>query len=415
MKRRHFLQTLALTTAITSACSSKLWISRSPAHATVHSSKRLIVVFLRGAVDGLNVVIPYQDTAYYQLRQTIAIPKPGAPAGALDLDGSFGLHPVLASLLPLWQQQSLAFVHSCGSSYFTRSHFDAQTYMENGTPGVKSTADGWMNRLMTVLPNQSPVEAVSIDATMPLILQGHSSAINFPSGTTLVQTLPLDSAPYGKLFDQLYDDGQLKLDSLYQEGRTARQMLRQGLTEDYNPTAPLPNQNGGRASFANNTRQLAELMVNQPEIQLAFLSLTGGWDTHVAQGGSTGTLATNLRALVDGLSGLVDGLGEIYKNTVIVVMSEFGRTVEENQNRGTDHGYGNVMWVLGGGIRGGKVYGDWRGLASPDLYQQRFLPVTTDFRDPLSTILREHLELETASLQKVFPGFTPRNSIELLS
>lgn len=415
MKRRRFLQTFAFTAAATTACSSDLWIGRTSARSSHSSaSKRLIVILLRGAVDGLNVVIPYQEPAYYQARPSIAIPKPGELEGALDLDGFFGLHPALSPLLPFWQQKSLAFVHASGSSYFTRSHFDAQTYMENGTPGHK-TADGWMNRLMAVMPSQSPIEAVSVDATLPRIFQGPETVINFPSGTSLVQSLPLDNPAYSKLFDRLYHDHSA-LGASYQEGRLARQMLRQlALAEDSSEQALLQLSNSGtRYSFAANTEQLAALMVKEPQIQLAFLSMNATWDTHVSQGGSTGQLATSLTALAEGLKALAEGLGPIYGDTAIVVMSEFGRTVEENRNRGTDHGYGNIMWLLGGSIRGGKVYGDWRGLNPQALYQERFLPITTDFRDPLSLLLQEHLGVESQALKQVFPEFTPQTKLDIL-
>ncbi|MCU0525570.1 MAG: DUF1501 domain-containing protein [Elainella sp. Prado103] len=416
MKRRHFLH-LALT-ATTSACAAQ-WVNARPTGSSRQnpansSSQRLIVIMLRGAVDGLNVVVPYQEAAYYQLRETIAIPKPGQPDGAIDLDGFFGLHPALAPLQPLWQQQSLAFVHACGSPFFTRSHFDAQTYLENGTPGDKSTPAGWMNRLLAVLPNSSPVAAISVEPTLPRILQGSIPVINLPANGTLLQPLPLDTPAYRDLFNQLYQDAP-QLHPIYQEGREARQILRR-LISAADPENPILTANEiGRPTFANNARQLAALMVQEPQIQLAFMSIDGGWDTHVAQGGSTGALANQLRQLAEGLKVLVDGLGSIYAETTIVVFSEFGRTVQENLNRGTDHGYGNVLWLLGGKIRGGQVYGDWRGLATNELHQGRFLPITTDFRDPLSTLLQTHLHLDRSRLSQVFPDFTPQSQLDFLS
>lgn len=413
MKRRQFLQTLALTAACTSACSAH-WVNARPTASSPSSSSRLIVIMLRGAVDGLNVVVPYQETNYYQQRETIAIPKPGQPEGAIDLDGFFGLHPALAALMPLWQQKSLAFVHACGSPFFTRSHFDAQTYLETGTPGQKSTPDGWMNRLMAALPNPSPVGAISVEPTLPRILQGSIPVINLPANGTLLQRLPLDAPAYSNLFDRLYEDS-AQLHPLYQEGREARQILRQ-LVSESDPENPVLLANElGRPTFANNARQLAALMVQEPRIQLAFLSINGGWDTHVSQGGSTGALANQLQQLAEGLKVLVEGLGPIYGETAIVVCSEFGRTVQENLNRGTDHGYGNVMWLLGGRIRGGQVYGDWRGLAPNALYESRFLPITTDFREPIATLLQSHLNLDRSSLSRVFPEFTPQGQLDFLS
>jgi uncharacterized protein (DUF1501 family) len=363
--------------------------------------QRLIVVFLRGAVDGLSVVVPYREPTYYSDRPKIAIPQPGQPNGALDLDGQFGLHPALAPILPLWQQKSLAFVHACGSSDETRSHFDAQDYLESGTPGVKTTRDGWMNRLLGVMSGQNPIQAVSVGSTTPRILLGKIAVANLASGKGVSNRLQIDQPQIANAFDRLYGNNDA-MGRTYREGRVARAELLKDLdaeTKMANNGAPLPN------GFPSDAQRLARLMARDPRIQVSFLGV-GGWDTHINQGSSQGQLARSLGQLGKGLVAIQAGLGAAYQNTTIVVMSEFGRTVKENGNGGTDHGHGNVMWLLGGGIRGGKVYGKWTGLAPEQRYQGRDLAITTDFRDVLGTVLSRRLSIDAIKLKQVFPGYT---------
>ncbi|WP_138497085.1 DUF1501 domain-containing protein [Nostoc sp. PA-18-2419] len=409
MKRRDFLiQSGIFSASAIAAISSNAWIARS---ATSNSNpKRLIVIFLRGAVDGLSVVVPYSETAYYQARPKIAIPQPGKEGGVLDLDGRFGLHPALASLMPFWQDKSLAFVHASGSVDPTRSHFDAQFCMESGSgsSSVRRTDDGWMNRLLGVLSRHTPIQAVSVGATTPWILSGRMPVANLASGSNSSARLPLDPPQVRTAFDKLYS-GNDALSQTYREGKMARQALMNDLDAEMkmaNNGAPLPY------GFAKDARQLAQLMMKDPRIELGFMAL-GGWDTHVKQGNSKGQLAQDLQKLGDGLAVLVKNLGAVYPNTVIMVMSEFGRTVEENGNGGTDHGHGNVMWILGG-VRGGKVYGEWPGLSTSQLYQKRDLAITTDFRDIISTVLERHLYINDAKLAQVLPSYTPTQKVTLI-
>ncbi len=393
MKRRDFLW---FTTA-----PALLPVGRA-AHAlmTEDSPKRLIVILLRGAVDGLNVVVPYADRAYHDARQTIAIGPPGSEGGVLPLDGYFGLHPALLPLLPLWGHKRLAFVHAAGSADPTRSHFDAQLVIENGTPGHKSTPDGWMNRLLAQLPApHGPTDAVSIGETLPQILKGRVPVANLPLGPQASRAMPLDRAEIGHAFDRLYsrDDA---ISEAYREGRAARAELIGDLPSEMrqadNGAAP-PN------GFPAQAARLAYLLVKDRRIRLAFADL-GGWDTHVNQGSNKGQLARHLGLLGDGLAALAKGLGKDFDDTVLIVLSEFGRTVHENGNGGTDHGHGNVVWVLGGRVRGGQVYGDWPGLATKQLYQGRDLAVTTDFRLVIAAILERHLGLSSQQLDRIFPG-----------
>lgn len=363
------------------------------------TGRKLIVIMLRGAVDGMNVVAPIADANYARLRPTIALAPPDKDNGALDLDGYFGLHPALAPLMPLWREKKLAFVHASGSPDITRSHFDAQDYMESATPGVKSTPDGWMNRLIANLPGAStPTRAVSVGPTMPRILAGQAPAINIANGAAGGKPGALDRPQLATAFDQLYM-GHARFGKVYQDGREAhKEVMAATMAEAVaaDGGAPLPN------GFPDDAARLAVLMRNDPNVQLAFFAL-GGWDTHASQGAGTGQLANRLAPLGQGLALLAQRLGPMFEDTTIVVMSEFGRTARENGNGGTDHGHGNVMWVLGGGVAGGKVLGDWQGVGDGQLNEGRDLPVTTDFRTVLAHIAERHLRLGDSQLARVFP------------
>lgn len=408
MNRRQFIiQTGLLSTS--TIISIGLHGLAVKAAAPNKNNKRLIVIFLRGAVDGLNVIVPYQEANYYQSRPKIAIPKPGLQGGAIDLDGRFGLHPALSSIAPLWKQGTLAFTHACGSPDRTRSHFDAQDYMESGTPGQKNTPDGWMNRLLSVMSTDSPVQALNTSTTTPRILSGKMAVASFELGKNAGRRSALDRPQIATAFDRLYNDSD-QLGAAYRESRAARQTLLADLDAEMkaaNNGAPTAD------NFPGEAMQLGRLMARDSSIQLAFLAL-GGWDTHVNQGSSQGQLAGRLRPLGQGLANLVQGLGDVYPESAIVVISEFGRTVRENGNGGTDHGHGNVMWVLGGKIKGGKVYGKWPGLDESQLHEKRDLAVTTDFRDVIATLLESHLGLDREKIDQVFPGYKFDRTIGLI-
>ncbi len=371
--------------------------------------KRLVVVLLRGAVDGLNVVVPHAEAAYYDARPTIAIPQPGRDGGVLDLDGHFGLHPALASLMPQWRDGTLAFVHASGSPDTTRSHFDAQDYMESGTPGKKSTADGWMNRLLRELPlPRTPTSALSFGPTLPRIFSGPVDVATIPLGKAAANAIPLDRPLINAAFDQLYT-GDDSLSRAYREGLESHKKVMKDLQSDMMAAdngAPSP------ITFGEDTAHLARLIKQDPRVNLAFFAL-GGWDTHVNQGNGEGQLANRLRPLAEGLASLATNLGKSYQDTVIVVMSEFGRTVHENGNRGTDHGHGNVMWVMGGGVAGGKVHGRWPGLDTASLNEKRDLAVTTDFRSVIAAVLAGHLNLTPEQIGTVLPD-APAGDLALI-
>jgi uncharacterized protein (DUF1501 family) len=376
------------------------------------TGRKLVVVMLRGAVDGLNVVAPVGDENYLRLRPTIGLAAPGAPGGALDLDGYFGLHPALASLQPLWQQKKLAFVHASGSPDATRSHFDAQDYMESATPGRKNTPDGWMNRLVAQLPGPStPSRLLGIGPAMPRILGGSAAAFNLPNAAAAKRANILDRPAIGAAFDQMYASHE-RFGRAYLDGKSAHKEVMEAAESPQMQAAdrgaPLPN------GFPDDAAHLAALFRNDPKIQLAFVEL-GGWDTHTGQGAATGQLANRLAPLGQGLAVLAERLGPMFDDTTVVVMSEFGRTARENGNGGTDHGHGNVMWVLGGRVNGGKVYGDWQGVGDTALNEGRDLPVTTDFRTVLVQVAERHLRLSDRQLAAVFPALPQKSSrFELL-
>jgi uncharacterized protein (DUF1501 family) len=395
MRRRDLLGGAVV---IPLCCGAPAWAGIGDANP-----KRLIVVLLRGAVDGLSVVIPYGEEAYYRDRQSISIRPPGTPDGSLALDGHFGLHPALASLMPLWADRSLAFVHAAGSPDPTRSHFDAQLYIENGTPGESTTRDGWMNRLLLVLPGpRGATDAIGVGPTVPRILSGKAPVATLPLGPSGAQPLAIDRPEIGSAFDRLYS-GDDELGRSYREARAARAQLISALQQERQIAdggAPPPT------GFPGQAARLGLLIRRQPGIRLATIGL-GGWDTHINQGDHKGQLADRLRPLGEGLAALARAAGEAWRDTVVVVLSEFGRTVRENGNRGTDHGHGNVIWVLGGAVAGGRVYGDWPGLAPAQLYQKRDLAVTTDFRTVLAAILERHLQLADRQLEAILPGAPP--------
>jgi uncharacterized protein (DUF1501 family) len=399
VSRREFLKRAALLGAAGLVTIGPAgWAAR--ATASDGNRRRLVVVFLRGAVDGLNVVVPHGEPAYYENRPTIAIARSGGDGAVINLDGYFGLHPALAPIAPLWNEGTLAFVVACGSPDPTRSHFDAQDYMESGTPGVKRTADGSMNRVLAAMPGtHQPTEALSLGPTVPRILAGPMPVANLPLGNAAARPMPMDRPLIETAFDRLYT-GDDPLARAHREGRASRARLMSELQQDM---AAASGGAPGPAGFSNDATRLARLVRRDPSIRLAFLAL-GGWDTHVNQGGASGQLANHLRPLAQGLADFRSALGDAWSETIVLVISEFGRTVHQNGNGGTDRGHANAMWVMGGPVGGRKLYGRWPGLAPSQLYQARDLAVTTDFREPIAIVLAAHLGLGAVQVERVFPG-----------
>jgi uncharacterized protein (DUF1501 family) len=366
-------------------------------------TKQLIAIFQRGAVDGLNVVVPFGEGDYYQARPSIAIPRPGSGDNAvIDLDGFFGFNPRLQPLKRFWDAHQLAIVHACGSPDATRSHFDAQDYMETGTPGMKSTADGWLNRYLQTrrVESATPFRAVALTGQVPRMLQGPSPALAMSQigqfGIRAGQSTELANASFEALYASAADR---VLNGTGREAFDAIKMLKTNDPLKYDPEhgADYP-----RSPFGQALKQIAQLIKANVGIEVAFADV-GGWDTHVNQGAGQGQLAGRLDDFSRSIAALVTDLDDRMADTVVLTMSEFGRAVGENGNRGTDHGHGNAMIVLGGGVRGGRVHGKWPGLSRDHRFEGRDLAVTTDFRDVFGEIVVRHLGV--ADARPIFPGY----------
>lgn len=361
--------------------------------------KKLVVVFQRGACDGLNVVVPHAEPNYHALRPSIALKEDEV----LDLDGFFGLHPAMASLKPLYDAGHVAIVHAAGSPDATRSHFDAQDYMESGTPGVKATSEGWLNRALqaeVLRDKPSAFRAVALGTQVPRTLQGRVPAVamanvsDFSVAGKGPQTSSLSNA-----FEAMYDgSSDTVLHGTGQETFEAVKMLKAANPAQYKPAAGVTYPS---TPFGNSLKQVAQLLKANLGVEAAFSDI-GGWDTHQNQGGATGQLANRLREFSDTIAAFWRDMGGEAEHITLVTMSEFGRTVRQNGTGGTDHGHANVMFVLGGAVKGGKVYGSWPGLASEQLNEGRDLAVTTDFRKVLAEAA--YTSLGARNLEAIFPG-----------
>ncbi|OFV87903.1 MAG: hypothetical protein A2V74_10280 [Acidobacteria bacterium RBG_16_70_10] len=401
LPRRVFLQSSGLA-LVSFGALPRLLLRAAQAADGVPRRRTLVVIFQRGACDGLNTVAPWGERAYYDARRTIAVPAPRGSSRktALDLDGFFGLHPALEPLLPLWREGSLAAVHAVGSPDATRSHFDAQDFMESGTPGRKATEDGWMNRHLQATPDPgaTPLRAVSLTPVLPRSLQGRGPAVAMASlrGFGLG---PLTGEAVARGFEGMY--GAAVEDALRSTGREAFEAMGALRSAEPSRRAPEAGARYPRGPLGESLRQIAQLLKADLGVELAFTEI-GGWDHHAAEGGVTGQLASRLRELAAALFAFHRDLGPRMADVVLVTLTEFGRTVRENGNRGTDHGHGSVSLVMGGAVQGGKVHGRWPGLAPSALFEGRDLAVTTDFRDLLAELLARHLGAR--DLGPVFPG-----------
>ena len=371
--------------------------------------KILIAIFQRGAVDGLSMVVPHGDRDYYDSRGSIAVARPaaGAADATVDLDGFFGLHPAMHSLKPLWDDRRLAIVHACGSPDATRSHFDAQDYMESGTPGVKTTQDGWLARGLQAVPAApaSPFRAVAMGSLLPRSLRGDVAAVAMGTVADFDVKQDMGRMAGGTVnarrgFESLYEQG--VKDILHGTGRETFDAVK--MLKAANPQRFAPD-NGAqypKGRLGDSLKQIAQLIKADVGLEVAFADM-GGWDTHANQGNEKGQLAQRLTEFSESLAALYRDLGDRMADVVILTMSEFGRTVRENGNRGTDHGHATAMLVLGGPVRGGRMAGSWPGLAREQLYEQRDLAVTTDFRNLFAEVAVRHLGVSATA--PLFPGF----------
>lgn len=369
----------------------------------------LLCVFLRGGADGLNIVVPHSDPDYYRARATIAIPQPGKDTGAvLDLDGQFGFHPALAAFQRLYQAKLLAPVHACGSPDPTHSHFDAMDYMERGIPGDKRTATGWLGRhlQLTGASNDSPLRAVCMGGQVQMATRGAKATAISSIAAFHLREPQGDAHVAEAVLRELYGSDN-SLNGIAQQTFSVLEQINQKLKPDYAPAhgATYPESPFGRA-----LQQIAQLARGDLGMEVACADV-GGWDTHANQGNQVGEQANLLTDLGQSLEAFVTDLEDRVDRLTIVMMSEFGRRVRENASGGTDHGHGNCMFVLGGGVRGGQVYGQWPGLHSEQLYGPGDLQVTTDFRDVLSEVVSKRLG--NSQSDQVFPNYTA-HSLNLL-
>ncbi|HEX8501789.1 MAG TPA: DUF1501 domain-containing protein [Pyrinomonadaceae bacterium] len=372
--------------------------------------KTLISVFQRGAVDGLNMVVPHGERGYYELRPQIAIAQPGRGGeSAVDLDGFFGLHPTMRPLKQFWDEKRMAVVHAVGSPDNTRSHFDAQDYMESATPGVKSTQDGWLNRVVQARPDAkaTPFRAISMTQNLPRSMQGRAPAVAMQNLADFQIRAGASTPGVQGGFEGLYEQG--VGDVLRGTGKETFEAVN--FLKRVNPAQYRP-ENGAQypaGQFGRALTQIAQLIKAGVGLEVAFTDV-GGWDTHRGQGGARGQLANLLGQFAQGLHALVTDLGpEKMQDVVVLSMSEFGRTVRQNGTGGTDHGHANAMFVVGGAVRGGKVYGRWPGLKEEQLHEGRDLALTTDFRDVFGEVASKHLG--AADLKRVFPGYAPQGGV----
>jgi uncharacterized protein (DUF1501 family) len=420
MDRRYFLKSSGIALASLGIIGTAPKFFQSFAAANVLSDKTngkrktLVTIFQRGAVDGLNMVVPYGDSNYYERRPTINIPKPGnGQDAALNLDGFFALHPAMTGMKSLWDKKQLAIVHAVGSPDNTRSHFDAQDYMEAGTPGNKGTKDGWLNRYLQTNadPKATPFRAVSITQQIPRSLLGRSPAV----AMTNLNDFAIRAGSYTQnvqggfegMYEEVVTGKKSDNDVLKETGAETFEAVN--FLKKVNPSQYKP-ENGARypqSQFGNSLLQIAQLIKAGVGLEVAFAE-SGGWDTHSNEGNARGQLANLLRDFSNGITAFVTDLGSQMDDVVILTMSEFGRTVRENGTRGTDHGHATAMFAIGNAVKGGKVYGQFPGLSSGNLYEGRDLALTTDFRDMFAEVSSRHLGAK--DLQKIFPGYAVNKS-----
>ena len=367
-------------------------------------NKILVAIFQRGAADGLNMVVPYGERQYYAMRPSLAIQPParGSAETALDLNGFFGLHPGLAPFKPLYDGGRLAVVHAVGSPDSTRSHFDAQDFMESATPGLKSTSDGWLNRYLKAKAEQqaSPFRAVAMARRLPRSLMGDAPAIAMANINEFDVRGGMGGTSARAGFEALYDRG--VRDLLHGTGRETFEAVKMLKAADPARYQPANGADYPRGPFGMAMQQIAQLIKADIGLEVAFAD-ADGWDTHVGQGAAQGQMAVRITELGQAIAALHQDLGDKMRDVVILTMSEFGRTARENGNRGTDHGHANAMFVLGGSVKGGRVYGQWPGLQPEQLYEGRDLALTTDFRDIFAEVISRHMGLK--DLAPVFPKF----------
>ena len=367
-------------------------------------NKTLVCIFQRGAMDGLMAVAPYGDPNLKLLRPRLYMSPAQTEGQLIDLDGKFGLHPAMGALSSYFTEGRMAIVHGVGSPNTTRSHFDAQDYMESGTPNSKSTASGWLNRAVGLTGHDAtPFSAVSLTAALPRSMQGAHDSLainNLEEFMIQMRGNPLAGNMAANSFEQLYDQTSNQL--LKQSGKEsfeAIKMLDINLIKNYVPAAGAVYPN---SPFAKSLKQIAMLVKMNVGLEVAFAE-SGGWDTHFNQGTTNGAFARNLKDFSDSIAAFWKDMSAHQDDVTVMTMTEFGRTVHQNGTGGTDHGRGSCLFVLGNDIKGGQVYHNMGSLAKEALEDNRDLPVTTDFRSVFSGVARKQLNI--MEVEKLFPGW----------
>jgi uncharacterized protein (DUF1501 family) len=401
--RRYFLKSGGVALASFAAAPSFLVRTAVTQTNADRGSDRpiIIAIFQRGAADGISMVVPFGDKHYATARPQIAIAEPsrGNDERAIDLDGFFALHPALGAFKPIYDSGHLAVVHAVGSPDNTRSHFDAQDYMESGTPGNKGVSDGWLNRFLQSAPakDASPFRAVALGATMPRVLSGPAPSVALQR----VAEFGIRGGAATPQIEEMFAD-------VYKDTFDAVKMLRGATGQQY---VPSPGVQYPSSPFGQSLAQIAQLVKSNVGLQVAFAD-AGGWDTHANQGTVRGQLANRLKDFGDGIASLYRDLGDRMRNIVIITMTEFGRAIRQNGSGGTDHGHASCLFVAGGAVKGGKVYGRWPGLAPERLHDGRDLALTTDFRNVFSEVLMSHMGAKDAA--RIFPGFKTGSALKIL-
>ncbi|MET0265577.1 MAG: DUF1501 domain-containing protein [Duganella sp.] len=386
MQRRTLLK--SLTAAAATSLSGNLW-------AAPAANNRLLFVFLRGGYDAASLLAPIASPYYYQVRPNIALAKPDAadPKSALALNADWGLHPALRdSIYPLFKNGQAAFVPFAGTEDLSRSHFETQDSIELGQPldRKRDYRSGFLNRLATTL-NADRTSAIAFTDQLPLIMQGNAQ---LPNMALRNLGKPGVDTRQARLISAMYDGSTLA--APVREGFVVREDVMKGMAGEMEAA----NRNAiSSKGFELEARRIARLM--KEKYQIGFVDV-GGWDTHVGQGGASGYLAGRFEELGRGLAGFAEEMGRDWNNTVVVVLSEFGRTFRENGNRGTDHGHGSVYWVLGGGVRGGTVRGEQIGLEQKTLFQNRDYPVLNEYRALFGGLLARMYGLNAGQVEQIF-------------
>lgn len=370
--------------------------------AATETDRRFVFVIQRGAMDGLAAVPPYGDRDYAPLRGALAMAGPGQKNGIIDLNGFFGLHPALGSLVKYWQARQLIVLHAVATPYRDRSHFDGQDVLENGTTSPVGAVDGWLNRAVTLFAGVSPKFALAGAQQIPLALRGKAEVDSWAPAKipqlpeAFVRTL---AASYGqdKLFRMALEDG-------VQEDAFVEATLGGDMAKPSAPANGAPNkQPGVDMNFVALASGVGKLLAAPEGPRVATLEISG-WDTHTGQGGVTGRLANALASLSAGLNAMAGAMGPAWGKTVILSATEFGRTARPNGTGGTDHGTATAAFLLGGAVNGGRVMAEWPGLSAGRLYQNRDLAPTMDLRSVAKAVLKDHMGLAEPDLDRfVFP------------